>query len=195
MTTLAAQPARTVPEHVMRAAKRMFLANGMVEMRALARDVGIGRATLYRWNWSRDDLLQAVIAALGLANLARAEHDVSTPPGAERFCDVHDLHIRRICASTGMRSFIRSEPEVAARLLLDAGGRVHLSLVDGLADLIRRQQEEGGWQPPLPAERLAGLVARLTEAFMYGDLFARAEPDPDTPDLVLRMMLDVATRS
>lgn len=179
----------------MRAAKRMFLANGMLEMRALAREVGIGRATLYRWNWSRDDLLQEVISALGIANLARAEQDIRTPPGAERFCDVHDLHIRRVCASSAMRSFIHGEPEVATRLLLDAGGRVHLSLVEALADLIRRQQEAGAWQPPLPAEQLAAVVARLTEAFMYGDLFARAEPDPDTPDLVLRMMLRVAPRS
>lgn len=181
----------TVPDHVMHAAKRMFMGAGTIEVRALAREVGIGRATLYRWNWSREELLSEVVMALAVANLKRADGDITTLPGPERVCDVHDLHVRRISASPGMRTFVRSESEVASRVLLDAGGRVHVGVTRALADFIRGQEEITAWRAPLGPDALAGVITRLTEAFLFGDLIARARPDVDTPDLVLRMMLAV----
>ena len=69
---------KVVPEEVVRAARKMFLATGSVEMRALARQIGVGRATLYRWNGSREEVLSEVLLSLGLANLERAEADVAT---------------------------------------------------------------------------------------------------------------------
>lgn len=182
---------KVVPEEVVRAAKRMFLATGSVEMRALARQIGVGRATLYRWNGSREEVLGEVLLSLALANLERAEAEVDTEPGPARFCDVHDLHLRRICSNASLRSFVRTEPDSALRVLLDAGGRVHLGVAQALAGFISRQEAASGWRAPLGPEHLAGVVSRLSEAFIYGDLIARAEPDPGAADLVLRLMLGV----
>jgi AcrR family transcriptional regulator len=187
-------PVRTpkiVPAEVMRAAKRMFLASGSLEMRALARQLGVGRATLYRWNGGREELLSEVLLSLALANLARAEADVTTEPGPRRFCDVHDLHLQRISDNVSLRSFVRSEPDAALRVLLDANGRVHLGVTRALADFVRRQEVASGWTAPLGPDGLAAVVSRLSEAFIYGDLIARAFPDAATPDVVLRMMLGV----
>jgi len=187
-------PVRTpkiVPAEVMRAAKRMFLASGSLEMRALARQLGVGRATLYRWNGGREELLSEVLLSLDLANLARAEADVTTEPGPRRFCDVHDLHLRRVSGNVSLRNFVRAEPETALRVLLDANGRVHIGVTRALADFIRRQEAASGWSAPLGPDGLAAVVSRLSEAFIYGDLIARAFPDAATPDAVLRMMLGV----
>lgn len=182
---------KVVPEEVVRAAKRMFLGTGSVEMRALARQIGVGRATLYRWNGSREEVLSEVLLSLALANLKRAEAEVATEPGPGRFCDVHDLHLRRICANASLRSFVRTEPDSALRVLLDANGRVHLGVARALADFIRRQETASGWRAPLGPEHLSRVASRLSEAFIYGDLIARAEPDPGSADLVLRLMLGV----
>src|SRR5206468_6248316 len=88
--------ARTIvpPDTVLSTAKRVFMATGSLEMRALARELGIGRATLYRWNRGREELLSEVLASLAAGNMRRAESEVATPPGALRVCHVHDLHIR-----------------------------------------------------------------------------------------------------
>lgn len=189
--TTAPRGPRLLPENVLRAARKVFLASGTIEMRSLARELGIGRATLYRWNGNREELLSEVLLSLGAANLRRAEADVATPPGPERICRVHDLHIRRISDNPGLRTFVRSEPEVASRILLDASGRVHVGVVRALADFIRRQEQASSWRAPLPVDELAEVVARLSETFLYGDLIARADPDPLTPDIVLRLMLGV----
>jgi AcrR family transcriptional regulator len=176
-------------EAVIRVAARVFLSTGALEMRALARQLGIGRATLYRWRGNRDRLLADVLLWLGLRNLARAERDVATAPGPRRLLDVHELHIARMTNSPGLRAFVRSEPAAASRLLLDAGSKVHVGMMHALADLIRRQELESGWRAPLGADRLASIMARVDETFMYADLIARDEPDPEVPQLVFEMVL------
>jgi AcrR family transcriptional regulator len=177
------------PETVLRTAMRMFLVTGSLEMRALARDLGIGRATLYRWHRSRDELLSDVLLSLALANLRRVEREVETPPGPRRICHVHDQHIRRISGNRSLRKFIRAEPELASRLLLDINGRVHRGVTDALADFLRRQEAESEWQAPLGVDSLARVVSRMSETYIYADLLGLGEPEAETPDLILQLML------
>jgi AcrR family transcriptional regulator len=165
------------------------MATGSLEMRALARELGIGRATLYRWNRGREELLSEVLVSLSEGNMRRAESEVDTPPGALRVCHVHDLHIRLISGSGSLRTFVHNEPQVASRLLLDVNGSVHLAATRILADFLRRQQEQSTWRPPLDTETFAHVVARISETYIYADLIARAQPETETPDIMLRLML------
>jgi len=182
---------RTVlpPETVLRTAQRSFLVTGSLEMRALARELGIGRATLYRWTHSREDLLSDVLLSLALANLRRVEDEVETPPGPVRICHVHDQHIRRISSNPSLRAFIHREPQVASRLLLDIGGKVHIGVTGALEEFLRRQEEQSEWRAPLGVEMFARVVSRMSEMYIYADLIGRGEPETTTPDLVLRLML------
>jgi AcrR family transcriptional regulator len=182
---------RTVlpPETVLRTARRVFLATGSLEMRALARELGIGRATLYRWHRSREELLSDVLLSLAEANLRRVEHDVDTPPGALRICHVHDQHIRRISGNPSLRAFIRGEPDVASRLLLDVEGKVHRGVTAALAGFLKRQEEQSEWRAPLGAEAFARVVSRMSEMYIYADLIGHGEPETETPDMVLRLMM------
>jgi AcrR family transcriptional regulator len=176
-------------EAVIRAAARVFLTDGTLEMRALAQRLGIGRATLYRWTGNRDELLSDVLLWLGLRNLRRSEADVTTSPGPRRLLDVHAVHISRMTNSPGLRTFVRTEPEVASRLLLDAKGKVHVGMTRALAELIRQQEVETGWSAPLGALQLAHIMSRVDETFMYADLIANDEPNTDPPLLVFEMVL------
>ena len=91
-----------------------------------------------------------------------------------------------------MRTFIRNEPDVASRVLLDGAGPVHVGVTQALEELIRRQEQESSWRAPLDAAALARTISRLSEAFLYSDLIAHDRPDVATADFVLRMMLGVA---
>jgi len=178
-----------VADQVLRAARRMFMATGTIEMRALARQLGIGRATLYRWQRDREALLGEVILSLAVANLLRCDAETKLPPGPERFCVVHDLHLQRITSSPPLRTFVQTEPDVARRVLLDAKSTVHVGITRALADYIRGQEDASGWKPPLPADVLGATLSRVSEVFLYSDLIANAEPDVTTPDVMLRLML------
>lgn len=176
-------------ERVIRAAARLFLHTGTVDMRAVARQLGIGRATLYRRRGSREALLTDVLLWLGLRNLRRAEMDVPMRPGPRRLLDVHALHIARMTNSPGLRTFVRAEPEVASRLLLDANGTVHLGMTRALADLIQRQELASGWRAPLGPDRLANIMSRIDETFMYADLIANDLPNIEPPLVVFEMLV------
>jgi len=177
-------------ERVIRAAARLFLTTGTVDMRAVARQLAIGRATLYRWRGSREVLLTDVLLWLGLRNLRRAELDVPTPPGPQRLLDVHALHMTRMTNSPGLRTFVRSEPSVASRLLLDANGVVHVGMTRALADLIQRQELAAGWRAPLGGpDRLANIMARIDETFMYADLIANDVPSIEPPLVVFETLV------
>ncbi len=178
-------------EAVIRAAARVFLSTGTLEMRAFARKLGIGRATLYRWRGNREALLSDVLLWLGLRNLRRSEADVVTPQGPRRLLDVHAIHISRMSNSPGLRTFVRTEPEVASRLLLDANGKVHVGMTRALADLIHQQELASGWKAPLGAERLAQIIARVDETFMYADLIANDEPNTEPPQLLFEMVVGI----
>jgi AcrR family transcriptional regulator len=191
VAALPHRPGSHSEESVIRAAARVFLVTGTLEMRALARQLGIGRATLYRWRGKREALLSDVLLWLGLRNLRRSEADVATAPGPHRLLDVHAIHISRMTNSPALRTFVRAEPDVASRLLLDANGNVHVGMTRALADLIRRQELESGWRAPLGPDRLAHIMSRVDETFMYADLIAHDEPNPETPQLVFEMMLGV----
>ena len=179
------------PDVVLRTAMREFLITGSLEMRALARELGIGRATLYRWHRSRDELMSDVLLSLARANLRRVEQEIGTPPGPLRICHVHDHHIRRISGNPSLRAFIRAEPELASRLLLDINGRVHRGVTDALADFMRRQEAETEWRAPLGVDTFARVVSRMSETYIYADLLGLGEPEAETPDLIIRLMLGV----
>jgi AcrR family transcriptional regulator len=174
---------------VIRAAARFFLTYGTLEMRELAQRLGVGRATLYRWRGSRTKLLSDTLLWLGLANLRRSEKDVTTPPGPRRLLDVHAIHIPRMSNSPPLRAFVRNEPELASSLLLDANGAVHVGMASALAELIRSQEVGTGWTAPLGADKLAQIMSRVDEAFMYADLIAKDEPNPHTPHMLFEMLL------
>ena len=61
---LAGTAGRPVALEAFRRARRTFLAGQRVDMGELARDLGINRATLYRWVGSRDQLLVEIVWSL-----------------------------------------------------------------------------------------------------------------------------------
>jgi AcrR family transcriptional regulator len=176
-------------ETVIRAGARFFMTYGTLDMRALAKRLGVGRATLYRWRGSRTQLLSDVLLWLGLRNLRRAEMDVATPPGPLRLLEVHAIHISRMSNSKALRSFVRNEPDLASSLLLDAHGKVHVGVTSALAAFIHRQEIDTGWVAPFGADKLAQIISRIDEAFMYADLIAKDEPNPDISSLVFEILV------
>jgi AcrR family transcriptional regulator len=180
---------------VLATARAMFLREGRLDMRALAKDLGIGRATLYRKVSDREDLLGDVFLSLGLANFRHAQADTKTPPGPERICDVTDLNLERIRSNKSFERFLREEPEVAARVLLDARGKVYLGWLVAWADFVRRVEQASGWKAPLGPDALSQVMMRVSNAFIFADVYAHDKPDTTTPGTVLRLMLGVLERT
>jgi AcrR family transcriptional regulator len=175
-------------------ARRTFLAGQRVDMGVLARDLGVNRATLYRWVGSRDQLLTEVLWSLvrdTADRLLGADADV---PDSTRSARVIDGLLRAVIADAGMAQFIEAEGELALRLLTTRAGDFQARLVDLVHTLIADDLARGRLRTEMPGDDLAFVVVRIMESYVYLGLITGERPDPDRAARVIRALLPAEPR-
>src|SRR5579863_9195170 len=125
-----------VPPEIFAAAVDTFVAGQRLDMRSLARRIGVARGTLYRRVGNREQLLDQVLwwrARRLLADQVRASADLT---GTDRLIAVVAGVLRAIGADRPIRMFLESDPETALRLLTGSRSTVHQGMADALENLI-----------------------------------------------------------
>ncbi|MFJ4651798.1 QsdR family transcriptional regulator [Nocardia sp. NPDC088792] len=169
-TRTPGRPASASREDVLNAAIAMFLACKRVDVNAIAAQLGVSRASIYRWFGSRDGLLGATIARqlermVGFAD----RHSISD--GGQRLNEILDRTIHWIVEDASLRTYFDNESTAALRLITRSDGTVHRAAVAIVEQLIERAQADG-YEPPIERATLAYALVRLWEAFLYNDAVA-----------------------
>jgi AcrR family transcriptional regulator len=175
-------------EEAIRAGRRMFADRATIDMDALAFDLGVSRATLYRVASSRDRLLGDVLWSYAervyAEARARAEQE-----GIERLLEVLRRFGSANMANPQFRTFLASEPEVAIRVLLTPAGGVHQRFVETNKQLIVHTAEAGEIDLPFDLDSLAYVFSRIFESMWYADLLSGREVDLDVAERAARAVL------
>ena len=126
---------RPRPAHGLELAQRTFLACERVEMGALAAELDVSQATIYRWFGSREQLLEQVIDRTAREFLAvtRAE---ATGKGDARVLDFVRRFMEVTVTLDSVQAFVEREPQLALRLLLGEGGVIRSTLRDAVAEVV-----------------------------------------------------------
>ena len=163
----------------------MFDRDGWIEVRSLARESGLGRATLYRRYEDRDRILGEAIWAIAKDEIARLRTKIDATGG-----ELITQLIRRILLSSAsypaMRTFVEQHTEVAMRIMTSREGVVHQRLVTAIAKLIR---DEIGTPTDIDIDDLAYGVVRIGESFYYREILAGNSPDIDAAAAMIRRVL------
>jgi AcrR family transcriptional regulator len=106
-----------------------------VDMGELAQRVGVGRATLYRWFGSREELLDALLERFALVFLEQAREQ-ARGEGDAWVLDVSRRLMEATVEFEPARRFVAREPQIALRLLLGEGGAVHRTLTQALREAL-----------------------------------------------------------
>lgn len=178
------------PDEVFDAALQRFLAQRRVDMRSLAAELGIGRATLYRRAGGRDQVLGHVLWYLTERNLQRAVRRAEGRRGAARIVAVIGAFLADVNDQPSLRHFLATEPEAALRILTSKRGIVQSRVVAHLEGLITEEIEAGAFTPRLDARTLAFVLVRIGESFLYADAIADGEPDVEQALLVIGRILE-----
>lgn len=152
------------------AARGHFGAGRRVEMGALAEELGVNRATLYRWIGSRDALLGALV----WERMARGLHGADRRAGVDGVVGVQRLATLLTGLFAGadvtspIRSFVEAEPAAAMRVMTT--GHVHEQLIEHFARVIDEERDADTMTPRYPSRQIAELVVKTGEAVFWFDV-------------------------
>jgi hypothetical protein len=186
-------PARATPLDLFRLARRQWLAGRRVDVGALARQLGIGRATAFRWVGSRELLLGEVLWSLCDAVLHEAAA-TARGRGAVRIAAICAEVVRTILAFVPLRRFVERDPEYALRLLTSKHGPVQARAIASLRALIDTEVDRGHLTPPLAPDTLVFLIVRVVESFIYADVISGQRVDSSEAALAVELLLSGRVR-
>jgi AcrR family transcriptional regulator len=178
-------------EQVLALARREFVAGRRIDLRAIATELGLARATLYRWFGSRDGLVGEMIAQDAEEYFRRVRARVKGR-GAAALLRTFDQINRGLARSFALRRFLEQEREAALRTLTSSGGVVEPRAVSVITDMIENEVRRGAYEPPVEAPTLAYAIVGLANAFLYNDAVAGIRGDVDRLRDVEAALLGVA---
>jgi AcrR family transcriptional regulator len=159
-------------------ARARFLAGERVDVQAIARELGLARATMHRWFQTRESLLGEMLAALAERRLASIRRE--TPgTGASALLEAFDRFNRELASTHGLRALLAHEQERALRILTSSGGIVQPRVVAAVARMIEAEVQAGRFVPSAAPETLAYAIVRLGEAFLYSDAIVGMRGDTE----------------
>jgi AcrR family transcriptional regulator len=162
------RPATASREDVLAVAREQYLSGQRVDLTVVARRLGLGRATIYRWFGSRERLLGEVIADELESLIARKRREVKAR-GVEGLLEVFDRINRALARATAVHRFLEQERAGAMRLMTSSSGVVQPRAVICVTAMIEAEADAGGYEPTAEPETLAYAIVRLAEAFLYND--------------------------
>src|ERR1700753_4092333 len=118
------RPATASRDDVMTAARGQFMSGDRVDLTIVARDLGLGRATIYRWFGSRERLLSEGIAHESEVLIRGHRRDVRRR-GVQGLLEVFDRINRSLARSMPLRRFVEQEGAAALRLPTSRTGALH----------------------------------------------------------------------
>jgi AcrR family transcriptional regulator len=182
MTQLAAgrpgRPAASTRHAALALATDRFLAGERIDVQAIARELGLARATMHRWFQTRDALLGEMLATLAERRVAAAR-SATAGSGAVALLATCDRVNREFAGSHGLRALLMQEHERALRILTSSGGVVQPRMVAAVQRMIEAEVAADAFAPPVAPGVLAYAIVRLGEAFLYNDAVVGIRGDVD----------------
>ncbi len=195
---LAGATTRPTALDAFRHARRTFLAGDRVDMQALARALGVDRATLYRWVGSREQLLSEILWSLihpTVTKLRTAHSNASQPAAASQSLAAAVITgtVRAVMANTGMQRFLDREGDLALRLLTTKASGFETRLIALIGELVDEEASAGRLNAAIPLDDLPYVLVRIMESYIYLGLITGEHPDPDRAATVINALLPAST--
>jgi hypothetical protein len=181
-------PAPATAADLRAAARRRFLRGERLRLEELAAELGVSRATAFRWGGNADQLAGQVIASLVDDTHRRASSE-ARGRGAARIVDSLARGMRYIAASEPYRAFLERDPQAALRIVASKEGPVQARTIALNEALIEEEVRRGALELPVDAHTMAYALVRVVESFLYADMIAGEKPDLAKAVEILKLML------
>jgi AcrR family transcriptional regulator len=172
------RPAAATREAALALATKRFLKCERVDVQAIARELGLARATMHRWFQTREALLGELLGEMGEQRLLQIRVETGGA-GARALVETFDRFNRELAALEGLRAFLAQEQERALRILTSSGAIAQPRVVGTVQRIIEAEVEQGSYAPKVDPSVLAYAIVRLGEAFLYNDAIVGMRGDTE----------------
>lgn len=155
---------------VIRAGRRRFLRGERIDMRSVAAEIGIGRATIFRWFGDRDRFVSEVLWSLASDTL-EGELAKRRARGPSHVIDAIVCTLEAITDHEQFQRFLARDAQRAMVVLTGRDSAVSNGLRRRLAELIADECPRAV-TAELPPDELAYSMVRLAEAYCYANILA-----------------------
>lgn len=162
------------------AALRRYRLGQRIEIAALASELGVSRASAYRWFGDNDRLLAEVLVGRVQDNFQARLLENADKSGRARVLGVVDGFLRYAASSERFEALLRREPQRVLKVVASSSHPVQLATVRLVEQLLEEERAAGRLELPSDAGTLAYAVVRLMEAYLYADVMAGEKRDLDT---------------
>ena len=160
-------------------AKSKWRAGERLDIGKLADELGVGRATVFRWVGSKEQLYGEVISDAFAQTLEWAKR-ASTGNGARFLTEVTHNLLQALLSSQPLRRFVSHDPEFAMRIVMSSSSPVEHRVIGAVRALIEGEVDGGYLEPALDTASLAYVIVRIAESFLYRDVHSGDQPDVAT---------------
>lgn len=152
-------------------AMRRYHAGEPIDLATLASENDVGRSSAYRWFGSNDGLLAEIVRARQAENFANVSRLHVRKRGRSRVVAVLVDFLQHAADSERFVALLDREPKRALAIATSSRHPNQAELVGLIEDLLEREAARG-LHLPMDAPTLAYTIAKLVEAFLYGDIAA-----------------------
>ena len=182
------EKAVVTPVDAFNLARRKFLKRQRVDMVELAAELGVGRATLYRWVGSRDQLLGEILWSVTDEGIQQARQRAKGK-GVDWVMAIFEGWGYGIPTFEPLQHFVRTEPETALRVMTTKASPHQGRVVQAFTEILEEAVANKGLKLKLEPHTLAFVMIRIGESFLWTDLVTGEEPDLNTSAEVVRVLL------
>jgi AcrR family transcriptional regulator len=171
------------------AAEACYEVGDPIEIAKLAADLGVSRASAYRWMGGNDRLLAEVLRVRNRRRFATLSEGYRGRVGRERVLSVLSDYVRASAESPSFRRLIKQQPVKVLEITTSPNYPNQRDLISLVQNLLDEESNRGFLALAIDSHTLAFSIVRLIEAFLFGDIVAGENPDLAKLDMILRLLV------
>ncbi|MFT7245180.1 MAG: AcrR family transcriptional regulator [Candidatus Azotimanducaceae bacterium] len=176
------------PLDLHRLARTWFFDARRIELQKLAQELGVSRATVYRWAGSAEQLVGEVLASLVTETMDQLARETRNA-GPRRILNVLNRVMQISHGFKPLRKFMEKDPQLALRVVASREGPVQARTIEKITELLKEDIEAGHITLPVEPAVMAFALTRMVESFLYADLITGAPADLEQASAILELML------
>ncbi len=169
-------------------ARQWFIGAKRIELQKLAVELGISRATAYRWAGSAEQLVGHVLASI-VDDTFKQIAQRTTKTGSDRVLEVLERGMHYAHGFRPLRQFLAKDAQLGLKIVASRHSPVQERTIANLRQLLEEEVAAGHMILPVEPAVMAYALTRIVESFLYADLITGATPDLENASNILQLML------